>query len=88
MGMADLGMELSRVLFREEPKLLACDLEASARAAAAVSNLLGCILATVLAEKGEQAYFEACKTVMLKMNESAIATAAKAQGMTPNLTPQ
>ena len=86
--MADLGMELSRVLFREEPELLACDLKASARAAAAVSNLLGCVLATVLTKCGEQAYLEACKAAMSHMNKSAIDTANKAQNMTPNTTKQ
>jgi hypothetical protein len=77
--MADLAMELSKVLFREEPKLLVADLEANARAAAAVANLLGAILATVLVKCGAQAYFDACKAVLLKVNESAIKTANKAR---------
>lgn len=86
--MSKLGMELSKVLFREEPALLACDLDASARAASEVSNLLGCILATVITKQGNNAYLEACKAVMLKMNESAVATANKAANIIPNLTPQ
>lgn len=83
-----LGMELSKVLFREEPKLLACDIDASARAAAEVSNLLGCIMATVLAKQGEQAYLVAMRAVMTNADKSAHATATKAFNMTPNTTPQ
>lgn len=86
--MSSLGMELSKCLFRHEPGLLAADLEASARAAAAVSNLLGCILATVLTKQGQPAYVEACRAVMLKMNEAALATANKALKIEPNTTPQ
>jgi hypothetical protein len=86
--MSKLGMELSRVLFREEPALLACDLDASARAAAEVSNLLGCILATVLTKQGEGAYLDAARAVMLNVNKSAQATAKRAESITPNTTPQ
>jgi hypothetical protein len=73
------------VLFREEPLLLECDLDASARAAVHVSNLLGCILATVIAKQGKEAYLEACKAVMENMNRSAIDTARKAAGMPQEL---
>lgn len=86
--MSNLGMELSKVLFREEPRLLECDLEASARAAAAVSNLLGCIMATVLKKQGQQAYFEACKAVMLNMDKSAMKTAEQAETLIPHTTRQ
>jgi len=83
-----LGMELSKVLWKEEPKLLVCDLEASARAAAEVSNLLGCILANVLAKSGDDAYWNACKAVMLNMDKSAHDTVAKAGRIVPNTTAQ
>lgn len=86
--MSKLGMELSKVLFREEPALLVADLPASARAAAEVSNLLGCILATVLTKQGNDAYLEACKAAMMRMNESAITTSTKAQSIAPNITTQ
>lgn len=77
--MSHLGMELSKVLFREEPQLLACDLDASARAAVHVANLLGCILATVLKRQGEATYEAALKAVVHKIHDSAVATAAKAE---------
>jgi len=82
-----LGMALSRVLFEHEPGLLQCDMEASARAAAEVSNLLGCIMATVLV-KSPQTYEAAFRAVILKANESAEKTASKAAKITPHLTPQ
>jgi hypothetical protein len=81
-----LGMALSRVLFEHEPKLLQCDMEASARAAAEVSNLLGCIMATVLT-KSPQTYEAAFRAVILKAHESAQKTSGKALAMTPNVTP-
>jgi NAD(P)H-hydrate repair Nnr-like enzyme with NAD(P)H-hydrate dehydratase domain len=86
--MSSLGLELSKVLFREEPKLLVCDLEASARAAVGVADLLGCIMATVLKKSGDQAYHEAMKAVMMRANASALATANKADNIAPNTTSQ
>lgn len=80
--MSSLGMDLSRVLFEHEPKLLACDAEASARAAAQVSNLLGCVMAVVMMNNPE-GYEAAFKEVMLKVHESAQLTAAKAVAMAP-----
>jgi hypothetical protein len=81
-----LGMALSKVLFQYEPTLLAADLDATARAAAEVSNLLGCIMATVLA-KNPAGYEAAFKAVILKANDSAQATARKAFNMTSNCWP-
>lgn len=82
-----LGMALSKVLFEHEPTLLAADLDATARAAAEVSNLLGCIMATVLA-KNPAGYEAAFRAVILRANDSAEKTARKAFNMVPNVTPQ
>lgn len=84
--MIGLGMALSRVLFEHEPKLLACDMDATARAVAEVSNLLGCIMATVLA-KNPNGYEAAFRAVILKAHESAQKTANKAANIVPNVTP-
>jgi len=78
MNKDGLGMELSKVLFKHEPTLLACDLNASARAAAEVANLLGCILATVLAKKGQDAYVEAVHAAAMKAHATAVRTANNA----------
>jgi uncharacterized membrane protein len=86
--MTKLAMELSKVLFREEPKLLVADIEASGRASAEVANLLGCILATVATKCGQDAYETAMRTVVLKIHDSAMKTAEKAETMTPNTTTQ
>lgn len=82
----DLGMALSKILFEHEPTLLACDMKASARAAAEVSNLLGCIMATVLV-KNPNGYEAAFKAVILNAHKSAQDTAGKAANFTPNVTP-
>jgi hypothetical protein len=84
--MSELGMALSKVLFEHEPTLLVCDLEATARAAAQVSNLLGCVLANVMI-KYPDGYEEIFKAVVAKIDESARDTLIKAANMTPNLTP-
>lgn len=83
--MSNLGMELSKVLFAHEPKLLACDLEASGRAAAEVSSLLGCILATLLVSNPDQ-FNTAFKAVMQNAYASAERTASKAAGIVSNIT--
>lgn len=74
-----LGMELSKVLFREEPTLLDNDLEANARACAAISNLLGCLLAAPLVKQGDRVYFKALEMVMRQIHDSAMSTALKAE---------
>jgi hypothetical protein len=84
--MADLGMELSKLLFAKEPGLLICDMDASARSAAALANLLGCVLATALKTNSLQ-YERAFKAVMHQVHKSACATADKADQIIPNLTP-
>ena len=84
--MSGLGMALSRVLFEHEPTLLVADMDATARAAAEISNLLGCVMATVLA-KNPAAYEEAFRAVILNANASAEKTAHKASNMVPNVTP-
>lgn len=86
--MTKLAMELSKVLFREEPNLLVADIEASGRASAEVANLLGAILATVVTRCGQEAYETAMRAVVLKIHDSAMKTAEKADTMTPNVTTQ
>jgi hypothetical protein len=84
--MSKLGLDLSKVLFEHEPMLLVCDLEASVRAAAEVSNLLGYIMATMLVKypEGYDAVFQA---VIKKVRESAQEIANKAVTDNPNVTP-
>lgn len=82
-----LGMDLSKVLFEHEPKLLAADLDATARAAAEVSNLLGCLMATVLA-KNPSGYESAFRAVIQRAHESAQKTAAHAINLRANVTKQ
>jgi len=81
-----LGMRLSKVLFEEEPELLVSDLEASARAAAAVANLLGSILAATLVKGGAEYYLGIFETVVTKVNDSAMKTAKKAIKINANTT--
>ena len=83
-----LGLELSKVLFRHEPTLLANDTKASARAAQEVANLLGCILAAVFAKDGEPAYLDAMQAVALKIHDSAMRTTQKAMTGSFNSTRQ
>jgi hypothetical protein len=87
MFMSDqLGMRLSKLLFEEEPELLVCDLEASARASAAVANLLGCILSTVLVKMGPEDYCKIFEKVCHKVNDSAMETAKKSMRIDANKT--
>ena len=86
--MSDLGLDLSKVLFAAEPRLLECEMEASARAALAVADLLGCVMATVLKRQGQAMYLEAMRAVMARVNESAIRTVQIAETTTPNTTRQ
>lgn len=76
-----LDIELSKVLFKHEPDLLACGPEATGRAAFAIANLLGCILANVLATQGSRTYEQVLRRLIQKMHESATATADKARRM-------
>lgn len=80
-----LGMALSKTMFAHEPKLLACDLDATAKAAAEVSNLLGCLMATVLAKDPEN-FAHAMQIVMSNVIKSAERTALKAEQTTPDMT--
>lgn len=82
-----LGLQLSKVLFAHEPGLLVCDMNASARAAGQIANLLGCILATVLQKGGDAAYEQAFRAVALKIHRSACSTSDKAERQIPNVTP-
>lgn len=68
--MKSLGEELTEVLHRHEPMLLRADMDASARAAAQVSNLLGCILANVLTLRPDQ-YRSAFEAVCQQVHKSA-----------------
>lgn len=81
----ELGMVLSKALFAHDPRLLACDLDATARAAAEVSNLLGCLMATVLV-KDPGNFANAMQIVMQNVIKSAGKTATKAARITPDLT--
>jgi len=81
-----LGMRLSKLLFEEEPELLVCDLEASARASAAVANLLGSILSTVLVKMGPEDYCKIFEQVCHKVNNSAMETAKQAMRIDANKT--
>lgn len=80
-----LGMALSKLLFQMEPGLLEADLDASARAAAEVSALLGCIMATVLI-KNPQEYPTAFKAVAQRIHDQAHKTAEQAFDLRPNTT--
>lgn len=75
-------MELSKVLFTHHPKLLNCDVETSAKAAIEISDLLGCILATVLAKQPHN-FERAIQACMGRVIESAGKTADKAANMQP-----
>lgn len=83
-----LGMELSKVLFREEPGLLNCEMGANARACAALADVLGALLATVIKRNGTPAYVDAMKLVARRIHESAIKTFEAAENITPNVTEQ
>lgn len=80
-----LQIDLSKMLFAAEPGLLQNDLASSARAASEVSNLLGCIMATVLVKQPDN-YEAAMKALLFRIHESAIATAGKAATIIPNIT--
>ena len=81
-----LGMRLSKLLVEEEPDLLVCDLAANARASAAVANLMGCILSTVLVKMGPEDYCKIFEQVCHKINDSAMETAKKAMRIDANKT--
>ena len=81
-----LGMVLSKVLFEREPKLLVADMDATARAAAEVSNLLGCIMANVMVKQPSN-YEAAFKAIMSRVHEAALSTAGHAFTATTNNTP-
>ncbi|MCK1479351.1 hypothetical protein IVB27_32575 [Bradyrhizobium sp. 197] len=80
-----LGMVLSKALFAHDPNLLACDLNATAKAAAEVSNLLGCLMATILAKDPDN-FANAMQIVMSTVVKSAERTASKAAKIVPDLT--
>lgn len=77
----DLGMALSDVLFKAEPELRNCDPIATARAANAVANLLGCILANVLVKENQEFYKESLYIALRKVHDSAMKTAERAVEM-------
>lgn len=70
-----LSVELSKVLFKHEPNLLACEAKAIGRATGEVAALLGCILANVIVKQGGPTYLATLKTAMDLVNDSAIKTA-------------
>lgn len=82
-----LGMELSKVLFKHEPKLLEADHEATIRAAVAVADLLGCIMASVMVLRPRE-YEEAFLVITKRAHKSAMDTATKALNDKPNVTQQ
>lgn len=74
-----LGLELSKCLFANEPGLLQCDAEATGRSAAAVADLLGCVLANVCVMRGPEDYEKAIRMTMKRVHEGAMSTAARAR---------
>ncbi len=77
-----LGMDLSKVLFSAEPLLLDNDIRATARAAGAVSNLLGCILGAVLLKRPGE-YEGLLEAVMQEIHQSAMDTVERARSLPP-----
>lgn len=72
--MTSLGEELTNVLFRREPTLLNADMDATARAAVEIANLLGCIMATLLVQRPD-IYRTAMEAVFKQAHKSAEQTA-------------
>lgn len=81
---ATLGLALSKVLFDHEPGLLVCDMEATAKAAAEIAELLGCILANVVLKQPDQ-YEELLPVIMKHIDAVAWDTAEKARKMAPHV---
>ena len=84
--MNDLGIELSKLVFKAEPGLLNADPHAVGRAATVVADLLGCVMAAVLKQKGEATYTHAMKLMFERAHQSAVKTAAAANNMPPETT--
>ncbi|MBR1122129.1 hypothetical protein JQ628_11440 [Bradyrhizobium lablabi] len=72
-----LPMDLTKLIFEHEPELLACDIDATARAVNSVAAVLGCLMATILVTEPHD-YEEAMQRVFRVMHESASKTALKA----------
>lgn len=72
-------LRISKMLVEAEPGLLACDPAATGRATHAVAVVMGSLLATVLAKKGEKTYTEALLYLVDKIDENARAVVEKAE---------
>ena len=72
-----LGMRISKMLFEAEPELLACNPEAAARAAVAVAEALGCVMAIIWAKEGRATYEEAMKIATARAEVAARGTLAR-----------
>lgn len=81
------GLEISKMLFKAEPKLLACDAGAVARASGSLANVMGAVLASVLEKQGEATYRELLKHLLLKIDESARSTQEMAHRIAANDMP-
>ena len=82
--MSDLAIELTKLAFKAEPALLECEPGSTARAATAAADLLGCVMATVLKQKGRDTYIKAMTQMFARAHESAIKTIENAERIAQN----
>lgn len=73
--MSNLEKALANTLFEHEPKLLACDLDATKKAAAEVANLLGWLMATIRTKDPDN-FTDAMRLVFSNVFNAAERTAA------------
>lgn len=73
------AMRITKMLFEEEPGLLACDPGATARAAGSLATVMGSLLATVIVKKNEATYRAVLKELVKKIDDNARATVAAAE---------
>ncbi len=66
-----LGMQISKLVIREEPQLLVNDMGANARACLALSEVLGSLLAALKVKKGQAYYQEAVRAILERVDETA-----------------
>lgn len=83
----DYQMRISKLLIEAEPELLRCDPSATGRACFALANVMGSLLAAVLAKKGEATYRETMKMMFVKVDESARKVHERAQQISDNEDP-
>lgn len=75
---------ITKMLFEDEPGLLACDADAVARASASCAEAMGNVIAVVLAKKGEATYREVLKSLFMKTDAAARRVVDEANRMSEN----